>query len=88
MTLKPSHIVMGAVGAVVYTAVCIGASEELNDDIKDYLDKHETETVMGKVSAAGYYTYRYGLTLGKALASTAIIALTIDGAFSPFKSTN
>ena len=83
--IKPSHIVMGVVGGVIYTAVCVGASEEFSDDMKQYLETHETDDFIGKVSAAGYYTYRYGLTVGKALLSTVTCCLIVDGMVTPFR---
>ena len=84
MSIKPSHIVMGITGAVIYTAVCVGADEEFQDDMKEYLEKHEIESTFDKVRAVGYYTYRYGITVSKALLSATTCCLIIEGMVTPF----
>ena len=83
MSVKPSHIVMGVVGGVIYTAVCVGATEELNADMQKYRESHEIESAVDKVTYFGYGVYRYGITCTKALLSTAALCLMIEGTVSP-----
>ena len=83
MSVKPSHIVMGVVGGVIYTAVCAGATAEFDADMKKYKETHEIESALDKVVYFGYGAYRYGITCSKALLSTAALCLMIEGTVSP-----
>jgi hypothetical protein len=76
---------MAVLGGAVYTAVCVGAREEIEIDMQKYQETHNIETTFDKVNYYGYGTYRYGLTLSKALLSTVTLCLMIDGSVSPFR---